>query len=470
VLTFQDFLSNSTTESAKMEYLLEIIDEHKSSIEYVTALNAEQYYKQRNVTIMNYQKWLYKLTGQKVEDTISPNYKLASNYFNRFITQLNQYLLGNGVTFSDEGVKEKLGSDFDTKLQIAGREALIAGVSFGFWNNNKLEIFKYTEFAPLKDEETGLIRAGVYFWQLDSDKPMRITLYEEDGITEYIKNKKQDIALYSPKRAYKVVYKKTEADGIELDREMNYPGFPIVPLYGNPSKQSELVGMRNSIDAYDFIKSGFANDLDGHMLYWVINNAGGMEDKSIAQLIERIKMLGAAISDDEATITPKEINIPYESRITYLDRLEDDLYKDFGALKVEVISAGATTATQIDAAYLPLDCKADEYEFECIAFIRNILALQGIDSVPQFKRNQISNMNDLTTMILTAANYLDDETILKHLPFLSPDEINGILERKQNEEAARYTPEQPQQEPQQQEQPPQQQDNMSGQTSPEVQQ
>ena len=36
-------------------------------------------------------------------------------------------------------------------------------------------------------------------------------------------------------------------------------------------------------------------------------------------------------------------------------------------------------------------------------------------------------------------NYLDDETILKHLPFLNIDEIDDILKRKDAEEADRYT-------------------------------
>ena len=47
-------------------------------------------------------------------------------------------------------------------------------------------------------------------------------------------------------------------------------------------------------------------------------------------------------------------------------------------------------------------------------------------------------MTEDTTMVLQAAQYLDDETILKHLPFLSPDEIEGILDRKTEEEAERY--------------------------------
>ena len=41
-------------------------------------------------------------------------------------------------------------------------------------------------------------------------------------------------------------------------------------------------------------------------------------------------------------------------------------------------------------------------------------------------------------MILAAAQYLDDETILKHLPVLNIDEIDEILMRKDKEEADRY--------------------------------
>ena len=41
-------------------------------------------------------------------------------------------------------------------------------------------------------------------------------------------------------------------------------------------------------------------------------------------------------------------------------------------------------------------------------------------------------------MILQAAEYLDDETILRKLPFLTEDEIEGILQRKGAEEIDRY--------------------------------
>ena len=434
MLTYQDFLRAGNKEN----FIIELISEHKTSKQYHVAVDAENYNRQQNTTIMKYQKFLYKLTGQKIVDTISPNYKMASNYLNRFITQLNQYLLGNGATFTDETTKGKLGVDFDTQLQKAGRSALIEGVSFGFWDFDKLRVFKLIEFAPLYDEENGSLRAGARFWQLDNDKPMRITFYEEDGYTEYNYKIGEEIEVIKPKTTYKQIVKYTAISGEEIYQGENYPNFPIVPFYANPERQSELVGIREQIDAYDLIKSGFANDLDGHMLYWILENAGGMDDPDIARLIERMKTLGAVISDEDAQVKMQQLDIPYESRIAYLDRLEEDLYKDFGALKVDIISSSATTATQINAAYLPLDCKTDQYEYECIEFVRNILKLQGIEDIPQFKRNKIANQSEATTMILQASNYLDDETVLKHLPFLSPDEIETILKNKEKEEAERF--------------------------------
>ena len=442
MITYQDFLKKRGANISDLgAFLYETITQHQASEEYQTAKDAEQYDMQRNVTIRKLQKWLYTMKGAKIPDIISPNHKLCSNYFNRFTTQLVQYLLGNGVTFPEDGIKEKLGVDFDTQLQRAGEEAMIGGVAFGFWNYDRLKIFKLTEFVPLYDEENGRLRAGIRFWQLAADKPLRMTLYEEDGVTEYIRESKDSrvqFREYAAKKSYKQIVKSTPADGVEISDGGNYPGFPIVPLYANKYHQSALMGMRENIDAYDLIKSGFANDLDGHMLYWLIQNAGGMDDVDVARMIERIKTIGAAISTEEGTIEQKQINIPYESRIAYLDRIEQDLYKDAGVMKVENITAGGTTATQITASYTPQDMKANALEYQCITFIQSILKLQGIESTPQFKRDKIVNVQEQTTTVLQAANYLDDETILKKLPFITSDEIPQILKAKEKEEAERY--------------------------------
>ena len=424
-----------------MAFIQFAINDHKASAMYRIAFDAEEYDRQRNITIMSYQKLLYTLSGKAVPDNYSANHKVASNFFNRFVTQENQYLLGNGMTLEKEANKKKLGQDFDTVLQKAGRNALVQGVCFGFWNLDHLEIFKLTEFVPLYDEETAALMSGIRYWQIDSDKPLRATLYELDGYTDYVKRKNKGMEVLHEKRPYKQIERQSEADGAEILGGENYPGFPIIPLWGNLHHQSELVGLRESIDAYDLIKSGFANDLDdATQIYWILRNAGGMDDVDAAKFLDRVKTTRVAFADGtEAEPEAHTVEIPYASRVAYLERLEQDMYNDYQALNVTAMSGGQKTATEINAAYQPFDNKVDQFEYCVLDFLSALFEIIGIEDNPTFKRSRIVNQNEETQMVMMAAQYLDDETILNHLPWLTPDEVKGIMERKAAEDLERLT-------------------------------
>ena len=439
--TYQDLTSVGEVEQKRMDFVLEAIREHKQSEAYRIAKDAELYASGRNATITNYQKLLYTLTGKAVPDNYSANHKCASGFFKRFVTQEAAYLLGNGIAFENDATKEKLGKNIDSVLYKGAKSALIQAVSFGFYNKDHIEMYNLTEFVPLYDEENGALMAGIRFWQIDDTKPLRATLFEVDGYTDYIKRKGEDVAVLNDKRTYIQVVKSSEADGEIIYDGQNYPSFPIVPLWANPEKQSELVGKREQIDCYDLIKSGFANDLDdASMIYWTITNAGGMDDIDLARFVERMKTVKAAtVGDDEGTRAEAHtLDVPYQSREAYLSRLEKDLYKDSMALDAEQIAAGNVTATQIEAAYEPLNQKTDEFELCLHEFINGILAVAGIEDTATFKRSQIVNRKEETEMLLLAAEYIDDETMLRKLPFLTEDEIEGILQRKGAEEIDRY--------------------------------
>ena len=179
MITYQDLQNKKDNVTS---FIDNAISTYKGDLMYTTAVDAELYARMLNPTIMQYRKMLNTLTGDSVVDIYSANHKCVSNFFHRFITQENQYLLGNGVTFENEQTKEKLGgADFDTQLQKAGLNALIGGVSYGFLNVDHIEVFKAKEFVPLWDEENGALRSGIRFWQIDSNKPLRATLFEEDG-------------------------------------------------------------------------------------------------------------------------------------------------------------------------------------------------------------------------------------------------------------------------------------------------
>ena len=441
IYTYNDLLDIGENEQKRMDFVLDAIRQHKQSEAYRIAKDAELYASGRNATIMNYQKLLYTLTGKAVPDNYSANHKCASGFFKRFVTQEAAYLLGNGITFENDATKDKLGKNIDSVLYKGAKSALIQAVSFGFYNKDHIEMYDLTEFVPLYDEENGSLMAGIRFWQIDDTKPLRATLFEVDGYTDYIKRKNDDIEVLNDKRAYIQVVKSSEADGETIYDFDNYPTFPIVPLWANPEKQSELVGKREQIDCYDLIKSGFANDLDdASMIYWTITNAGGMDDIDLARFIERMKTVKAATIDGDEGMKAEAhtMDVPYQSREAYLSRLEKDLYKDSMALDTEQIAAGNVTATQIEAAYEPLNEKTDEFELCIHEFINGILAIAGIEDTATFKRSQIVNRKEETEMLLLAAEYIDDETMLRKLPFLTEDEIDGILQRKGAEEIDRY--------------------------------
>lgn len=131
--TYQDFLKvKEKSETERMNFAYKAIEQHKSTELYKQAVIADQYSRHRNTTINQYQKLLYTITGKAVPDNWSANFKMASKFFDRFITQENQYLLGNGVTWKNESTESKLGEDFDIQLQKIGKMALVGGVAFGF--------------------------------------------------------------------------------------------------------------------------------------------------------------------------------------------------------------------------------------------------------------------------------------------------------------------------------------------------
>lgn len=431
---YQDLLSAKDVPA----FILRAIGDHKSSAMYRMAADAEEYDRKRNVTILAYQKLLYKVSGEVVPDNYSANYKVVSGYFNTFMTQETQYLLGKGLTLKDKANKDRLGKDIDIKLQMGGRAAKVQGVSFGFWNLDHLEVFKLTEFAPLYDEENGALMAGIRFWQVADDKPLRATLYEMDGYTEYIK-KKGKMTVLKEKRSYKQLVVKSKVDGTKIFDVGNYPGFPIVPFWGNLHHQSELVGLREGIDCYDLIKSGFANDLDdASQIYWTINNAGGVDDVDLATFIQRMKTVRAACVDDP-TAKPEAhtLDVPYAAREAMLDRIKKDLYRDAQVLDVEALSASAKTATEIRAAYQPMDNATDGFEYCVKEFLAGIFALAGIEDEPTFTRDRIANRMEHTQMVMMAAQYLDDETILKKLEWLSDEEVEAAMKRKEEMDSRR---------------------------------
>lgn len=165
-----------------------------------------------------------------------------------------------------------------------------------------------------------------------------------------------------------------------------------------------------------------------------------MDEIDMARFKESMRRIGVGLVDDDgAKAEAHTLTIPVEAREALLSRISDDLYRDAQMLDVTKMQAGQKTATEIMAAYQPMDNKVDQFEYCVIEFLQALFKIVGIDDEPSFMRSKITNQLEQTQMVLLAASYLDDETILSKLPWLTQEEIANILKRKSAEELERYS-------------------------------
>ena len=441
IITAEDLRAAASPEG----FARDAVERHMQSEMYRNAVDADEYYRQRNVTISRFTRRIFSATGEAADDFTASRLRIASNLFKRLNVQRCMYSLGKGVSFVDckdesgeDTTKERLGPRFDDDVKAIGLYALIHGVSFPFWNLDHVDVFTADQFAPVWDEVSGALVAGVRFWRVSPYHPWNATLYEEDGYTQMAAGAAGSLGfrVTEPKRAYKVTYREVPADGLALavDSE-NYSRLPIVPVWGSDAHQSTLVGMREGIDAYDLIKSGLANDIrDCAQVYWLVSGAAGMSDEDLDEWRARLSLthIASVETEDGQSVEPYTQEVPVTSRGEVLERIKDDLYEDFGALDVHTVVAGATN-DHIDAAYQPMDEEADEFERHMREGIMDLLALQGIEDTPVFTRNRISNQREQVEIVALEAEWLDEETILRKLPNVTPDEVAKILAKRDEE-------------------------------------
>lgn len=456
-VTFQDWLA--TPEGEKPDKLLEIIRKYKASADFKIALQANAYFRAENPetakkmllrpTVVSIKDDKGKVKKQNRMAQIDGN-RVYSGFFGRFVTQQNQYLLGNGVTLESDADKEKLGLGFDKKMEAIGERALLHGVCWGFWNADHLEAIEaavdgFTGFVALVDERTSAPMLGVQFWQLSAKRPMYIRLFEVEGVSEYTVAEGA-ITLTSPRKAYKVSTVTDELGEMVVGEE-NWGVLPLIPFYANTEKRSELTwAIKSKIDLYDRILSDFGDNLDRACdVYWVLNNFGGTMDE-IAETVAKIEEIKAVanISDGtgtQASAEPRTIEVPYQARREALDLLEKALYQDYMALNMDALTGGSLTNVAIETAMLNLNLKADRYEWQAFSFVQGVLRLLGIEMEEiKFKRQTLVNRSEIVEDIGVMRDYIDKRTALKLNPYIDQEEVEDIVARQADESVSGYAP------------------------------
>ena len=461
MLTWQDY----DRAENKTKWLRNAITSYRNSKEYKQAIEEEEYMAGRNTTIMNVIRVIYNMAGLPEEDFTKNNVKIRNRMIHRLVTDRCSYSLGNGVSFKsrektkdEEGktvivdsTKELLGDSFDTAVYKWGYWACANGTAWLYVHPDgdkwKYTLFKKTGFIPLPDEKTNVLRGGIRFWSIEWGKrPITAVVYEEAGYTRYEtaegKYGINALELAEDLKPYIETVEVSEAYGEQVVGSEPLPVLPIFPLYSGENKDGALDNMKAKLDAYDMILSGFANDIgDCAQVYWLISGAMGMEPDQKRELLDRLILQHMAVVDGEnSKIQGFTQEIPHEARKVALEILRKRIYEDYGGFDTEMITAAGTN-DHIAAMYWPMDEEADSFEEQLIESIKMILNMLGVDDMPLFTRNKVSNQKEQTEMVMLAAGKLDERTILKNLPFITVDEIDDIIAQRAAEASETVVPE-----------------------------
>lgn len=460
IITYQDWERAEN----KTKWLQSALVSYRNSKEYKRAREEAEYMAGRNCAILDMVKVIYDMAGMPATDFTATNTKIRNRLIHRLVTDRCSYSLGNGVSFASktkeptedgnvqtvDATKQELGQDFDQIIYQWAYWAQSNGAAYLYVHKGyeadewEYTLFRKTEFLPLYDEHTGALRGGIRFWSLDWGKrPINAVLYLETGYIRYeTPEKKYSLASLQPVseiQPYIETVATSEAYGEEVAGAQETTMLPIFPLYSGENRDSALDNLKPLIDAYDMVLSGFANDIqDCAQVYWLISGAYGMSEGDKRQLLDRLILQHMAVVDGEnSNITPYTQEIPYQARNECLKQLRNQMYENFGGFDVHTVEAGATN-DHIEAAYWPMDEEADAFEYQLIKAIRMILAMMGIEDTPIFSRNRVSNQKEQTEMVMMAAQYLDRQTILEKLPWITVDEVEGILFRQDAEDMDKF--------------------------------
>ena len=221
---------------------------------------------------------------------------------------------------------------------------------------------------------------------------------------------------------------------------------PFIPFFNNEEATNNLLDIKELIDSYDKVLSGFVNDLeDIQQIIMVLTNYSGEADR-IGELWEEIKqkkiiMLESEGGDDKSGVSTLGIEIPVEARKELLSLLRKAIFEQGQGIDPDPQNFGNSSGVALGYLYSLLELKTGMMETEFrIGFARLVRAICrhygfGAEFIVQtWTRTSVSNDAELADIATKSKNIISDETILKNHPWVEDPTSEMERLKRQREE------------------------------------
>lgn len=220
---------------------------------------------------------------------------------------------------------------------------------------------------------------------------------------------------------------------------------PFICFANNNVGDNDLKPVKQLIDAYDVVYSGFMNDLeDIQEVIFVLSNYGGADLKEFISDLKEYKAIKVdkdetAASGGVETIT---INIPIEAREKFLEITRKAIFELGQGVDPDPQKFGNTSGEALKYLYSLLELKSGlmETEFrlgfgELVRVICDYLGVECKQITQTWTRNNIRSDSELADICSKSVGIISNKTILSNHPFVENAEEEEKQLKKEAEKA-----------------------------------
>lgn len=407
---------------------------------------AERYYRKNNDI---------KYAKKETEDAENPlrtaDNRIPSNFYKLLVNQKAAYAFTEKVTF-DTGndelnslITKTLGDSFRKKCKSLCVQAANASVGWlHYWKGDDgkfhYAVIDAKQVIPVwtRDLEKELFAVLRTYTTIDETDGHTYIIYEiwtADQCESFCRRSDLDFDALDYFYQYLVIDTDT---GTEEHRPVYAHGFGEVPFIffnNNDEGANDLQDIKELIDAYDKVFSGFLNDLeDIQELIFIITNYGGDADNSL-QILQEMKTkkiinVESEGADDKSGVSTLAIEIPVAARKEMLDITRKAIFEQGMGIDPDPQNFGNSSGVALQYLYSLLELKTGmmetEFEVSFNRLARVILKFHG--KTPEkleqtWTRTSVTNDSEMADIAQKSKNVISDETIVRKHPWVDDAEL-----------------------------------------------
>jgi SPP1 family phage portal protein len=388
----------------------------------------------------------------KVDEWDNENYKsddddneIYINYFKFLVTQKIDYLLLKKPDYDQ--ILDEIGLNFwiiFDKLLLNASLDIVSWIHFyvkdsklkyiivydseiiPFWNNDKTELEKVVRYY--KDDK------------MKDDPDLIIEVWEKTGVQYFRYSKEGNLISEIQESHYETEY---ILAGEPIEKEFkSFNEIPFIPFYNNRDKTSDLFDIKNMMDAYNSLCTGFFENIEKFQEFIMLFQGFSGDKEALKEAMKKLKEAKAiGLPDSSSNAGYISVDIPVEARNVLLEVLKEALFFVGRGMDPTKVGDGNVTNVVIKSRYILLDSKSSESEKRVVEFYNKC-----INFIKAYYRNNVKNNLTLNkSMLINESEKIDDclksmdmtslKTVMDNHPWVknSDDEIKLIEEeRKQN--------------------------------------